>query len=80
VVKLGGQRVQTPGLWLHGGADKSIPTDRCVAILEQFKQEWKEFTIVVFPGAGHGLVDRVPTAPEAPAILVTWIEKTAKRT
>jgi len=74
------ERMQTPGLWLYGGADKSIPTDRCVAILERLKQEGKEFTIVVFPGAGHGLVDRVPTAPQAPATLVRWIEKTAKRT
>jgi dienelactone hydrolase len=71
--------MRTPGLWLYGGADKSIPTDRCVAILEGLKQEGRDFTIVLFPGAGHGLVDRVPTAPKAPATLVTWIVKTAKR-
>jgi dipeptidyl aminopeptidase/acylaminoacyl peptidase len=42
------------------------------------KRAGKEFTIVVFPDAGHGLVDNVPTAPEAPATLVNWIKKTAK--
>jgi dienelactone hydrolase len=70
-------RMHTPGLWLYGAADKSIPTDRCVAILERLKHQGKDFTIIVFPGAGHGLVDRVPTAPQAPKTLVNWITKTA---
>ena len=33
---------------------------------------------VMSPGAGHGLVDTVPTAPEAPATLVNWIEETVQ--
>jgi dipeptidyl aminopeptidase/acylaminoacyl peptidase len=69
--------MSTPGLWLFGGADKSIPTDRSVQILSRLKHAGKDFTIVVFPDAGHGLVDDVPTAPEAPATLVNWIKKTA---
>ena len=72
------EQMQTPGLWLFGGGDKSIPTDRCVAILERLKRQGKQFTFVIFPGAGHGLVDTVPTAPEAPTALVTWIEETEK--
>ena len=72
------EEISTPGLWLYGGADKSIPTDRSVQILERMKQAGKDFTIVVFPNAGHGLVDTVPTAPEAPATLVNWIEETVK--
>jgi hypothetical protein len=44
------------------------------------KREGKKFTVIVFPGAGHGLVDRVPTAPDAPATLARWIEKTVART
>ena len=71
------EQMSSPGLWLYGGADKSIPTDRSVEILTRMKQAGKDFTIVVFPNAGHGLVDNVPTAPEAPATLVKWIEKTA---
>jgi dienelactone hydrolase len=70
------KQLQTPGLWLFGGGDKSIPTDRSVAILKQMKAQGKKFTIIVFPGADHGLVDNVPTAPEAPQTLVSWIEKT----
>jgi pimeloyl-ACP methyl ester carboxylesterase len=73
------RRMQSPGLWLYGGADKSIPTNRCVAILERMKRTGKDFTVVVFPGAGHGLVDRVPTASKAPGTLTNWIEKTVKR-
>ena len=60
------EQMSTPGLWLYGGADKSIPTDRSVEILTRLKRAGKDFTIVVFPNAGHGLVDNVPTAPEAP--------------
>jgi len=71
------EQLSTPGLWLYGGADKSIPTDRSVAILTRLKRAGKDFTIVIFPKAGHGLVDNVPTAPEAPATLVEWIQKTA---
>ena len=71
------ERLSTPGLWLYGGADKSIPTDRSVAILTRLKRAGKNFTIIVFPDAGHGLVDTIPTAPEAPATLVNWIKKTA---
>ena len=71
------EQMSTPGLWLYGGADKSIPTDRSVEILTRLKRAGKDFTIVVFPKAGHGLVDNIPTAPEAPATLVEWIQKTA---
>lgn len=73
------KRMSTPGLWLYGGADKSIPTDRSVQILRRFKGAGKDFTIIVFPDAGHGLVDDVPSAPEAPPTLVNWIKKTAKK-
>ena len=55
-----------------------MPTDRSVQILTRLKRAGKDFTIIVFPNAGHGLVDDVPSAPEAPAALVNWIEKTAK--
>ena len=72
------EQMSSPGLWLYGGADKSIPTDRSVGILAQMKQAGKDFTIVVFPRAGHGLVDNFPTAHEAPSTLVNWIEMTAK--
>jgi pimeloyl-ACP methyl ester carboxylesterase len=72
------ERISSPGLWLYGRDDKSIPADRSAEILRRLKREGKDFTVIVFPGAGHGLVDTVPTAPEAPATLVQWIERTVK--
>jgi dienelactone hydrolase len=72
------EQMGTPGLWLFGGGDKSIPTDRCVAILKRLKAQGKHFTFIVFPDAGHGLVDTVPTAAAAPTTLVNWIAQTAK--
>lgn len=71
-------RMKTPGLWLFGGSDKSIPVDRSVTVLERMKRQGKDFTIVVFPGAGHGLLDVVPTAPKAPATLAKWIARTVR--
>jgi dienelactone hydrolase len=71
------EQMSTPGLWLYGGTDKSIPTDRGVEILTRMKQAGKDFTIVVLPNAGHGLVDNVPTAPEAPRR--SWIGSRRQR-
>lgn len=61
-------------LWGRGQVDP----DRSVENLSRMKRAGKDFTIVVVPAAGHGLVDNVPTAPEAPATLVNWNKKTAK--
>ena len=46
------EQLSTPGLWLYGGGDKSIPTDRSVEILTRLKRAGKDFTIVVFPVPG----------------------------
>ena len=72
------EQMSSPGLWLYGGADKSIPADRSAEILRRLERAGKDFTVIVFPGAGHGLVDTVPTAPEAPTKLVHWIEDAVK--
>jgi len=71
------KKLETPGLWLFGDADRSIPADRSAALLEDLKQKGKSFTITVYPGAGHGLLDTTPSAPEAPGALVAWILATA---
>jgi uncharacterized protein len=70
-------QMKGPGLWLFGGGDKSIPVERSMAVLDQMKGQGKDFTIVTFPSAGHGLLDVVPTAPKAPSTLVRWIIRTA---
>src|ERR671935_252525 len=36
----------------------------------QLKRDGKDVTIVVFPGAGHGLLDGPPADPNAPTVLV----------
>jgi uncharacterized protein len=64
-----------PGLWLYGGEDLSQPVDSDLVILDQLKKEGKDFTVKVFPGAGHGLLDVPPTDPSALPTLVEWIRK-----
>ncbi|HYN05981.1 MAG TPA: prolyl oligopeptidase family serine peptidase [Vicinamibacterales bacterium] len=45
----------TPGLWLLGSADRSIPTVETVQILDQLIASGKPYTRVVYPFAGHSL-------------------------
>jgi pimeloyl-ACP methyl ester carboxylesterase len=49
------EEIATPGLWLLGGADRSIPTPETVAILDALIASGKPYTRKVYPGAGHGL-------------------------
>jgi uncharacterized protein len=44
-----------PGLWLLGGDDRSIPTPRTVAVLDELAAHGRPFTRVVFEGADHTL-------------------------
>jgi uncharacterized protein len=45
----------TPGLWVLGGADRSIPTIETVQILDELIAVGKPYTRVVYPFAGHSL-------------------------
>jgi dienelactone hydrolase len=47
--------LDVPGLWLLGGDDRSIPTPRTVAILEDLEARGRPFKHMVFPGFGHDL-------------------------
>jgi pimeloyl-ACP methyl ester carboxylesterase len=68
------RQMTTPGLWLYGGEDKSQPSKESAAVLRNLqKAEGKDFTVVVFPDAGHGLLDVPPTDPRALPTLVRWI-------
>ena len=71
------ERMPVPGLWLYGDHDRSIPTDQCVSILRRINAAGKDFSVVTFPGAGHGLLDNPPSDPRALPVLVTWILKQA---
>lgn len=65
--------MSVPGIWAYGGADKSIPADECITVIRGLKAQGKDFTVVVFPGAGHGLLNDQPTDPGALPTLVQWI-------
>ena len=67
------QRLEVPELWMFGTADDRTPVDESKAILDRLKAEGHDITVVVYPDAGHGLLDTPPTAPDAPSTLVRWI-------
>jgi len=63
-----------PGLWEFGTADDRTPFAESVSVLRELKSG-HDFTVLVFPGAGHGLLDNPPTAPDAIPKLITWVEE-----
>jgi uncharacterized protein len=69
------RRMTVPSLWMFGTEDDRVPVSESIALLDQLKKEGKDITIVTFAGAGHGLLDTAPTAPNAPVTLVDWILK-----
>ena len=63
-----------PGVWLYGARDQSIPSEESAAILERMKSsQGKDFAVVMFPNAGHGLLDVPPSDRQALPTLVEWI-------
>jgi dipeptidyl aminopeptidase/acylaminoacyl peptidase len=73
------ERLQMPGLWLYGGADRSQPTTDDVNVLERLEANGKDFTVVVYPNAGHGLLDVPPSDPRALPRVIAWIEQHVQR-
>ena len=70
------ERLAIPALWLYGGADRNVPPVQSVAELRAIKRERnKDWTIIVYPGAGHGLLDSPPTAPAAAPTAERWIRE-----
>ena len=49
------EELTTPGLWLLGGADRSIPTPDTIAILDALIAKGRPFAKVVFPDADHSM-------------------------
>jgi uncharacterized protein len=67
------RRMAMPGLWIYGAKDLSQPTDRSVAVLHQLRDSsQKDFRTVVFPDAGHGLLDGSGD-PRAIQAMVEWV-------
>src|SRR5439155_11624692 len=70
------EKLDLPALWLFGGADRNVPPVQSVALLRSIKRErGKDWTIVVFPGAGHGLFDEPPTDPRAAPTAEAWVRR-----
>jgi pimeloyl-ACP methyl ester carboxylesterase len=70
------ERLGIPALWLFGGADRNVPPVQSTALLRSIKRERaKDWTIVVYPGAGHGLFDNPPTDPRAAPLAEAWIQR-----
>jgi uncharacterized protein len=67
------EQLKIPALWLYGTADREVPVDQSVDLLNTLKAQGKDFTVVTFPGAGHGLLDTPPTDPQAPTMFVNWV-------
>jgi pimeloyl-ACP methyl ester carboxylesterase len=64
------ETLEAPGLWLLGAQDRSIPTPRTVAILDDLIRRGRPFAHVVFPNAGHDL-----GGADVFAEIDRWLEK-----
>ena len=70
-----------PGIWVYGREDRSIPAEKSTGALERLRNtEGKDFTVVLFPHADHGLLDTPPTDPRAMPTLLAWIQKHVRPT
>jgi pimeloyl-ACP methyl ester carboxylesterase len=68
------ERLSVPALWLFGGADRIVPAARSANALRRIKRRrHKDWKIVVFPSAGHGLLDDPPTERRAAPLAEVWI-------
>jgi pimeloyl-ACP methyl ester carboxylesterase len=57
------KQLTIPARWRYGTTDREVPVDQSVALLHALKAQGKDFTVVTFPDAGHGLLDSPPTDP-----------------
>jgi uncharacterized protein len=75
------KQMSAPGIWVYGREDRSQPAEKSAATLERLrKTDGKDFTVVLFPRADHGLLDTPPTDPHAMPTLLAWIEKHVRTT
>jgi dienelactone hydrolase len=52
------EALSTPGLWILGAEDRSIPTRETVAILQELARAGRPYRWVVYEGVGHNLGGR----------------------
>jgi dienelactone hydrolase len=51
------ENLKIPQLWIFGGKDRSAPSASTIRILSELQQETQDLNLVVFPEAGHGIVE-----------------------
>jgi pimeloyl-ACP methyl ester carboxylesterase len=68
------RRLSIPGLWVLGGNDLSQPTDADLVVLRRLERAGKDYTAVVIPGAGQGLLDGEGD-PRVIRALVEWLDE-----
>jgi dienelactone hydrolase len=70
------ERLTIPALWLFGGADRNIPPVQSVtelrSIAKKYNKDWK---IIVYAGAGHGLFDTPSTDARAAPQAEAWVRE-----
>jgi uncharacterized protein len=83
------KRLRSPGLFIFGKHDYTVPVDESVARIEEALKETGKKTcrVVVLPNAGHGVLEVDPAKPTQPAapmrladgylqLLGDWLDKT----
>ena len=73
------RQLDCPALWLYGGQDRSQPTAEDVQALARLRVG-HDFRSIVFPNAGHGLLDVPPSDPRALPVFVQWIQHVVNTT
>lgn len=74
------ERLKMPQLWLLGGADTSAPATATIAILRELRAAGKPIELVVYPNAGHGLMEPWPgrnterLVPGYRETVAAWVE------
>jgi dipeptidyl aminopeptidase/acylaminoacyl peptidase len=82
------KRLRSPGLFIFGKHDYTVPVDESVARIDEALQETGNTTcrVVVLPNAGHGVLEVDPAKPTQPAapmrlahgylqLLGDWLDK-----
>jgi uncharacterized protein len=81
------ETIQPRQLWLLGGRDQQAPSDGTRAILEKMQKTRSDISVIVFPNADHGLIERRKT-PDGEVlslseglfdIVTDWIKRGATR-
>lgn len=61
------ETIQARQLWLLGGSDRQAPSASTQTILKAIQQQRPDVEVLVFPKAGHGLIEPIST-PDGPAM------------